>query len=412
MSKFRDPTRPTVPIPSEWDGSFYLSGPSSPLNTAIALYDYAPAFVTQAGGNIALAMQGGQVNADQEQALIADAKATVIPYFMNPANLAAYQAALALVPWGGWFSGCNDQTVLDNMNTGSGFDDIVTALGSAGYPQTPIADCFLRVAADYFTQFSLPSGVGSNAILAKILGVAAAWRIMDPIQFINPSTGQSTVYDFSLPLADWLDQQPAGPISWANHLGGEWVNVADPVGSKNFGAAMSYLNMCFNTRFSAQAGAMLVSLTPAFLDLYQNVQGFFSDISPFLTSANGVIPYNLEDLISPTPLTPSQKGYLPVSELFNDVNEHPPTYAGVFIECALTSGLQPLVPASYTGTLGCNCFTQSDPPKTSAVCTNNDFDTLVMKTWAQRITAYESSVPAGQAPHETSLLLPLAKRYA
>jgi hypothetical protein len=235
---------------------------------------------------------------------------------------------------------------------------------------------------------------------------------MDPIQFVDPTTGITTVYDFSAPLADWLAQQPVGNTSWTNHLGGEWVNAVDPVGSKNFGAAMSYMNIAFNTRFSAQAGAILVSLTPAFLDLYQNVQGFLNDISPFLTNANGTISYNLEDLISPTPITPAQKQYLSVSQYFNNVNVHPPTYAGVFIECALVSGLQPLVPASYTGTLGVDCFTQSDPPKTSTVCTNNDFDALVMKTWAQRITAYESSVASIMPPHETSLLLPLAKHYA
>src|SRR5271157_4920890 len=90
-----------------------------------------------------------------------------------------------------------------NMKTGSGIDDVFNALLHAGYSNDEIKDLVCKHLDDEFISIDMPSGVGSNGILAIILGTPIAWRIRDPVFYIDPATG--------LLCNNW----------YADHIGGE-----------------------------------------------------------------------------------------------------------------------------------------------------------------------------------------------
>lgn len=333
----------------------------------------------------------------------------MIPYMMDPANWPATQAAIQQIPWGGWSPGCNQGTITANMLTGSGFNDIVTAMRGVGYPDIRIADNILLIFSDYFAQFGIPSGQ-TDAILATIFGAPVVTRWMDPVFFVDPATGIATLPDPTVPLADWMEQQ-SYPIAWVNHLGGEWVYLPEYFPSKYWQQVTSFINLCYDCWFSLDSIRIMLDLEQNDLDMYGSVLSWRTDYANWISTLDRTISYGVGDMVSPTPVSPTQKKYLQPSQWFNPRQEHPPTYIDSFIEAILLSSYPPLVPAGYTGTLGCTCAQSADPAKTATVCINNDFTAYVMQLFAMRIRDYEAAVPAGEPPRETSLLNPLAAYY-
>lgn len=394
--------------PYKWNGSFYL-GQYDPLNLATDLTFLSPDDYTLFGGDMSLYQSGefnqvgGQVDAITEGKQRADALKVANRITAFPDEAIAVEVSkkfgqqsqvdpTRFVPY--WTPEKDRLIVIQNMQTGSGFMDIVNALRQAGYLDMQIADTICLVFSDYFVNFNLPSGQlprGAATILAQILGVPMANRYRDPVFYIDPATGN---------ISTGISEQ----VSWIDHVGGEWVNFAVPFQTTHYISAMSYIETCFNTRYNPQNGGILMSLGADFLNHFADVTALGVELDTYCV-AQGI---NMGDLICQTPITPTQKKYLSQSKFYNPLNENPPTYAGAFIEMML-AGTNPLVLKSDPNSSAPDII---DTPLPNVLGNNNAADELALQTWATKILNYYAAQPAGRPNNEQSLLMPFAKLFA
>ena len=417
------------------------------LNLATWIATYDPQTYAAWGGNLALYQPssnyvpygnvGGQVSGSLEAQQRQDAKKVAGYMSEHPQDAQNEQLKLHL-----YQQSPNDPNYrvyywsLDNdwvhcktaLFNGASLENVVATLKSSGYTDKAASDLLCLNLGDYITEISLPSGVSSNAILAQVLGASLADRVLDPVCSINPGYTPAQIQAILAQDAGaTFVSTPPGTITdsitvWANHLGGEHVNITCPAGfdANKWGSATSYIRTCFSTRWDIQNQEILFSLDTNFLAHYADVQALGQFLVAYCQQAgqaNG-IAYNFGDLISPVPITPTMKKYLSQSAYYNPVNLHPPTRAGAFINLML-AGWNPLVLSTDPNA---NPAKKIDPAvgpfpgqPVSQLGNNNTFDQLVLQTWAKEILNYQAAQPPGCPPlheGEASLLIPFANLYA
>jgi hypothetical protein len=407
-------------------------GQYNPITTAGWFATYAKDFYTKAGGNLKLwnpSLQyilqaqdltipaygqiGGQVQGPVELQQIADQKKVATYLIRNPIETYNQEKAIGygqqspndpnyFVPY--WTLEADQPHILAAIRGGESWKAIISNLTEYGYPDDVIADIICLLCADYFTAIE---GDGNYWHMANAVGFPYGFQIREPTFGINPYTDEQQTAIAAKDL-NWIPS-PRGTLSftsttWANHVGGELVNLCFPFSDDATENVASMIHLAFLTYFDNQRGAILYGIKDNFdKTISVNIPDVRSRLLAYCQQAEKqyAIPYTFGDLISPTPVTPDMKKYLSQSKYYNPNGLHPPTFGDSMV-CTILAGNMPWisnggVPATYENLKSYYGLVQG-------------FLSLVIKDWAHRTHLWQASSKLPLIP-EISLLKPFADLY-
>jgi hypothetical protein len=300
-----------------------------------------------------------------------------------------------------WDPGKDATIVSSAIDQAEPFQAIVSGLEGYGYPDSLIATSIIQVCSNYFQSVR---GDGNYYHAASALGFPYDYQVTEPIYGINPYTtaeqqaiaAQNPTFTLSATGTFSL-----GTPVWANHLGGEIVNLAFPFNDTNTQSVASMIATALQTYFAPQAGAILYGI-------HNNFDAILKTALPDVSSrmiqycqqvGNG---YNFGNMISPTPFTPGEMQFLNQSQYYNPIQIHPPTFGDSFA-LTILSGVPPWIAnggaqATYEQQVS---YYGLDP---------NTFMPLVLKNYAHRLHLWMQASKLPLIP-EISLLKPFADLY-
>jgi hypothetical protein len=394
--------------PGSYSSVYYLQ--NTPLNLAVDLASWDPPFYTQMGGNLAIYIvdlnnsPSGFPTGPQELLERQDALKVAQAFTDNPSLLQNERAnpqtpnPLINTGWPGNDIGDQDTTI-EAWRTGSGVADAITAFMQAGYSQKAAANAIIKAAAQpgepdvagYEPCISLPSGIGSNYILGLILRCPNAWRWFDPVAFVDQTTG---LIGPPVTGAGALPGQlaPPGTSMSAYHIGGGWVNlgVPGPIDPTAFQVGCSFLNWCWMIYFNGMGNAILAGVgvqggpKETMSPKYAQAIALGKALDAFCLSAakSYGISYTRADMLSSIPVTPAQKQWLAVSDLYDAFGIDPPTLCEAFLNTIMNGVVPPILP--YTDP-NAETVTSEDGNQTSQLGYNPAFWPTVLKIFSAQV---------------------------
>jgi hypothetical protein len=391
----------------EYDNPTYLAwgGSNAPFTPSANYQPYAPGTYGNVAGQVT-----GPLELQQFQAVM-----PVATYIItHPTQTVAEEKKLGLgfqspndptyfVPY---YSPEKDATYVSAaISNGVPFNAIISSLTNAAYTPQAAVDTICMICSNYFQSII---GPGNYTAPNYIPGFAYDFQVLEPIFGINPYT-QAQQQAIAAQDASWT-MSPTGTLTqtsstWANHIGGETVNLCFPFNDKNTQSVASLIHTALLTYYDSQAGAILYGINNNFDNILATA---LPDVSSRLyaycqqvTQQTGV-PYSFVDLFSPTPFTPSQKQYLSQSQYYNPVSIHEPTYGAAFAAVIL-SGTSPWIP---------NGGQQSTYEKEVSYygIDLQNFIPLVTASWAHTLNLWIQQSKLPVIP-EISLLQPFATLY-
>jgi len=384
----------------EYDNPTFLKWGGS--NT---LFQPSPAYSVNTGGGV------GQVQGPLERQQLLSLLPVQTYIVTHPSEAVAEEKKLGLgfqspndpnyfVPY--WAPENDMKYVSSAIDAGDTFNSIVSGLKSYGYPDPSIADTICQICANYFQAVR---GTGNYWQVASALGFPYNYQVTDPIFGINPYTDAQQQEIMKENPGDFTPS-PQGTLSqtspvWANHIGGETVNLCFPFNDVNTQKVASLIHTALLTYFDSQQGAILYGISNNYDDTIANA---LPDVATRMyqyceQQGNG---YSFGNMLSPTPFTPTQRQYLSQSQYYNPIQEHPPTFADSFA-ITILSGVSPWIQNGGS--------TVTYEKQTSYYGLDpNLFQPLVLKNWAHRLNLWMSKSKLPIIP-EISLLKPFAALY-